>query len=274
MRHRLFQFGMLLAASAAANAQDLAPKSGTKSGIIKSKPSEVTVVLDDEGIPLVPPDEDQPKGDSASKGTPIPKAETAKPDPVLDDISKQPVLVTGKPPEHAELVADAPPDPGDPEKGLSIHVEKIQGGNGPIDPQKVKLSFPFPATPLAAPPPGWRFDATPNSPPFYKEAELGPGSKITLKIHPHILVPIADGTDTFSVNEPGFDPALGLRQTGAVGTILATSVAQLDDDSVRMGEAIDRLQQLLASLPAPEVPAAAPPAAVPVKDPVPPKKPR
>ena len=59
-------------------------------------------------------------------------------------------------------------------------------------------------------------------------------------------------TTTFSVPEPGFDPALGYRQNATVGAVLARSIRQLDEDSRDLGNAIDKLQQLLVSLPKPE----------------------
>lgn len=246
-----------------AAAQNLTPKGATPKpdpvvealaapGGAPVKRSEVTVVLDDVGQPLVPDADLKPADAPKPAATEAPKPDAAP---------ASPVLVTGKPPEHAELVDATPDEPHDPERGVAVRVEKIQTGNGPVDPKQVKLLAPFPAKPLSEAPRGWALDANGSAPPFTREVEIAPGAKITLSIRPHLLVPVTDGAGTFGVNEPGFDSALGYQQPGTVGAILATSVSQLDEDSKKLGEAIDRLQQLIISLPSPDP---EPPAATPV----------
>jgi len=224
----------------------------------KPKTSEISVVLDDVGVPPVPLEGASPKPDEPQKepeSVPAPKEE--------------PLLVTGKPPEHAELLKETPPENTEPEKGVAVQVEKLQSGKGPVDPKKVKLLAPFPARPLSPPPPGWMLDASGKAPAFTREIEISPGSKITLSIRPHVLVPIADGVTQYGIDEPGFDGSLGFHQPATVGTILSTSINQLDEDSKQLGAAIDRLQQLLVSLPTPP---AEIPTAVPVTDSTLPKK--
>jgi hypothetical protein len=223
------------------------------------KPNEVTVVLDPEGAPPAVP--------AAEEAAPTTPAST--PD--------QPVLVTGKPREDADLAVESPPaavsgepalqeapeksviatSPDDgiatkPQKGLAVRVEKLQEGSGVMDPNQVKLLAPFPAKPLAEAPAGWRLEYSENAPPFTREVELAPGKKITLKVRPHLLVPEADGAAVFNVSEPGFDPAIGYHQNATVGAVLSHSIRQLDDDAKHLGAAIDNLQQLLVSLPKPE----------------------
>ena len=185
----------------------------------QEKPNEVTVVLDPAGLPPAAP-----------------------------------VLVTGTPPENPAAVPDEvlSAEAPKPETGLAVHVEKLQVGKGTIDPAQVKLLAPFPAKPLAETPAGWKLDASGSAPPFTREVELSPGSKITLTIRPHLLVPEADGANVFTISEPGYDNALGYQQTATVGAILANSIGELDDSSRAMGTAIDQLQQLLISLPKPE----------------------
>jgi hypothetical protein len=220
---------------------------------------------------------------------------------VLDPPADGPVLVTGKPPQNTELIAETPntepqststteapnPEPASetpaetppepepttpppPKKGLAVRVEKLQAGTGHIDPAQVQLIAPFPAKPLAQPPAGWHLEASEHAPPFTREIELAPGKTITLTIRPHLLVPNTDGAATFTVAEPGFDPSLGYRQNATVGAVLSQSIRQLDEDSKALGSAIDNLQQLLVSLPKPE-PESAPPA---VPEPAKPATPR
>lgn len=180
-----------------------------------------------------------------------------------------PVLVTGKPPEGEIADASVPAseeaavtteedEASKPEKGLIVRVEKLHVGNGSIDPSQVKLLAPYPAKPLSSTPVGWHLDASNNAPAFTREVEISPGSKITLSIRPHMLVPDADGEHVFTISEPGYDNALGYQQSSTVGAILSNSVRQLDEESKQLGAAIENLQQLLISLPKPELQDAAP----------------
>lgn len=167
-----------------------------------------------------------------------------------------PILVTGTPPTETapptvEILKETT-DALKPETGLSVRIETLQTARGNVDAAQVKLLAPFPAKPLAQPPVGWRLDVSENAPPFAREVEISPGSKITLSIRPHVLVPITDGAEVFSIPEPGYDSELGYQQTATVGAILSSSVVQLDEDAKKLGTAIDRLQQLLATLPKPE----------------------
>ena len=206
----------------------------------KSKPNEVSVVLDPVGVP----------------------PGTDAPPPAVDDAAakaKGPVLVTGKPPEAAvqDAVAEPPvqegaaaePEPAKPAQGLAVRVEKLKTGSESVDPSQIKLLAPFPAKPLSQPPAGWRLEASDTAPPFTRKVEIAPGSEITLTVRPHRLVPDSDGAGVFNISEPGYDASLGYGQTATVGAILSNSIRQLDEQSKQMGTAIDSLQQLLISLP-------------------------
>jgi hypothetical protein len=184
----------------------------------------------------------------------------------------KPVLVTGKPPEEVkpearpgqqeepapDVVAETPsetPDkeiPSEPEP--EVRVESIRKGSGTIDPSQVKLKASFPAKPLSGAPEGWVLEKSGQAPVFRKDVELQPGTTISLNIKPHILAPGSDGINTFSVVEPGFEASQGYLQKNTVSAILGTSVAQLDSDSLQLGNAISELHRLLASLPKPEEP--------------------
>lgn len=244
--------GLTLASASAQNVPQDSPEDPVQQAIREfnerdpSKPNEITVVLD-------------PASQNLS-------AENPAPDPAADQKpSGTPVLVTGRPPESAAPEATreaapppAEPPPSDPRKGLSVRVEKLQAGSGKIDPSKVKLLAPFPAKPLSQPPAGWKIEASESAPPFIREVELAPGRKMTLTVKPQVLVPVADGVDTFSIAEPGFNPAMGYHQDATVGAVLSRSIRELDDDAKALGIAVDNLQQLLVSLPKSEPPSAAP----------------
>jgi hypothetical protein len=207
----------------------------------KKRDRETTEIVAAEAVPLTPP----------------PAAE--EPAPAASPEPSAAVLVTGKSPEASEpppvseeAVAAIEEPPSKSTDGLTVRVEKLNTGNGIVDPSKVKLLAPYPAKPLAQAPAGWKLDTSDSAPPFTREVELSPGSKITLTIRPHVLIPDADGAGVFTISEPGFDPSLGYQQTSTVGSILATSIRQLDEDSKQLSNAIDNLQQLLVSLPSPE----------------------
>jgi hypothetical protein len=225
--------------AAPAYAQDIAPKdserdpllSALEDGMDEEMPS-VTVDIRSTAEPMVP-----------------------------EDIEK-PVEVKGKLQEEglAPEEEEAPPAPPEPE-GVTVSVEP-GSGSGPVDAKSVKLLAPFPAKPLAAPPAGWRLEHPKDVPAFTREVPLSNGTRIQLSIRPHLLVPDADGAQVIAVNEPGFEPDKRYAQTATTAAVLATSIERLDDDSRKMSEAIDRLEQLLGSLPATE----APPVATPVPE--------
>jgi hypothetical protein len=221
------------------------------------KSNEVIVVLD-------------PPSDSAK--VPLSRAQTPlleNPDALSPDESdKPPEPPAPEPaPSEAEASAHEAPPATKPNEGVTVRVEKLQTTSGPVDPAKVKLLAPFPAKPLSSIPSGWKLDANSSAPPFNREVEIAPGSKISLSIRPHVLVPETNGSSTFTVTEPGYQSELGYGQKDTVGAVLATSVRQLDDDSRQMGIAIDNLQQLLISLPSPAPVEPPPPVAKPVKNP-------
>lgn len=137
------------------------------------------------------------------------------------------------------------------ESGLTVRIEPIHSGKGTIDVSRIKLRAPFPAKALAQAPQGWHFDASNNASLYRHDVEIAEGSKITLTIQPHVLVPDSDGRDVFSIAEPGYDADLGYQQISTIGAIVANSVSQLDEDAQKIGVAIDDLQQLLISLPKP-----------------------
>jgi len=137
------------------------------------------------------------------------------------------------------------------ESGLTVRIEQIHSGKGTIDVSLIKLHAPFPAKPLAQAPPGWHFDTSNNASLYRHDVEIAEGSKITLTIQPHVLVPDSDGREVFSIAEPGYEADLGYQQISTIGAIVANSVRQLDEDTQKIGVAIDDLQQLLISLPKP-----------------------
>lgn len=184
---------------------------------------------------------------------------------LLPEDSGEPVLVTGKRPEETEEGDDDAPAPAPEPEGVTVTVEPGSGGASAVDAAAVKLLAPFPAKPLAAPPAGWRLEHPKEVPAFVREVPLSNGTKISLSIRPHLLVPDADGASVIAVKEPGYEPALRYAQTGTMSAVISSSLERLDQDSRKMSEAIDRLGQLLSSLPSPEAPPESAPS--PVKKP-------
>ncbi|MCH7227158.1 hypothetical protein [Haloferula sp. A504] len=204
-----------------------------------------------------------------------PDEEIVEPEESMTDDTDGPVLVTGNPPEHSDLLepgtadgnsldegestsvdlldaglveAGEPADPGE-RSGVTIEIE---GGTntGRYDADQVKLLAPFPAKPLIAPPSGWKIVQPEGLPAFSETAELPNGTELNLSIRPHLLVPDADGSRIFALSEPGFDARLGYAQTDTIGSVLADTIHALDENGERLDDAARRLSELLDSLPA------------------------
>lgn len=241
------------AIAAVALAQDIAPKDSERDPLL----SALSEGLDEEGGPSVTVD----------------IRSTAQ--PMVPAAPDEPVLVTGKPPEEgaeAGTEGEVPePPPTQAPEGVVVNVEPGTGGTGAVDAKSVKLLAPFAAKPLSHPPAGWRLEHPKEVPPFNQEVTLKNGTRMQLSIRPHLVVPDADGARVIAVKEPGFEPEKRYAQTGTMSAVLSSSIDQLDSEARQMSEAIDRLEQLLGSLPAPEAPA---PRANPVPTPAPNRKPQ
>ncbi|MEK7949066.1 hypothetical protein [Luteolibacter soli] len=198
--------------------------------------------------------EQDPVLSSLTEGGETPKANalTDAPPPLMSgEDGGAPVLITGTPPEGAEIEE---PEPVTPEpKGVTVQIEPGKSMIGKVDAASIKLLAPFPAKPLSQPPPGWKLEHPDDVPPITKEVELN-GTRIPLSIRPHVLVPDADGANVIAVQEPGYDASLGYAQAGTISALLASSVERMEEDSGKLGDALDRLGQLLSSLPTPEPP--------------------
>lgn len=247
----LLSLAAVRAEEAAPQGRDLVP-SGLRPLVVREpkKSNEVTVVLDPPAsgdmIPVEEPPIPEPPLLIDTVDNPQPAEADAPPAPAPEAPAKDAVA-----PAPKISVTPPPPVPKDPaeKKGVIVQVEKLLTPSGPVDPADVKLLAPFLAKPASTTPKGWKLETVSSAPPFAREVEIAPGSKITLNIRPHVLVPEADGANTFPVTEPGYDSALGYHQTATVGAILSESLHRMEDDSKRMGDAIDRLEQLLVSLP-------------------------
>lgn len=217
-----------------APAQDIAPKESERDPIL----SGLSEGFGESDIPSVSVDISATAAslhgdDFKLEPSPEPEAPTVEP----------------APPEESE---PAPPEP----EGVSISVEAGVDGSSKVDSTAVKLLAPFPAKPLFQPPAGWRLEHPEEVPTFIRQVPLANGTRISLAIRPHLLVPDADGDQVLAVHEPGYDPALRYAQTGTTGAVLASSVERMEEDSRKMSDALDRLSQLLSSLPATPAPPA------------------
>jgi hypothetical protein len=260
MKPRILAFLLLSLISAPAQERDLVP-SGLKPLIVREprKSNEVTVVLD-------PPSFGKPEEVTAPPPQPAP--------PLIDNLDSLPETPMS-PPEDTPLAEAPEVSPETPsvfpkKQGVVISVEKLQSPSGPIDPADVELLAPFLAKPKFKTPEGWKLDTVSTAPPFNREVEIAPGSKIPLAIRPHVLIPDTDAATTFAVDEPGYDSSLGYAQTSTISALLSKSLDQMERDSKAMGDVIDSLQQLLVSLPKPSAPDASienAPVAKPVKKP-------
>ena len=235
-----------------ATAQDIAPKDSERDPMI----SALTEGFEDDDIPSV----------TVDISATAPKLIEEDEEDGLELTSEQADAPSSDEQAAPEPVEEEPAAPPEPE-GVTIKVEPGKDGSAKVDAAAVKLLAPFPAKPLFQAPAGWRLEHPDDVPAFVEKVPLANGTTISLSIRPHVLVPDANGDDVLAVTEPGYDPALRYAQTGTMSAVLSASVERMEEDSVKMGAALERLGQLLASLPAaPEAP--------PAKEPSPVKKQR
>ncbi len=231
--------------SVAATAQDIAPKDSERDSMI----SALTEGFEDDDIPSV-------TVDISATGSPVFEEDETGPTSEEDDA---PLAEEEAIEEAVEEEPAAPPEPD----GVTINVESGRDGSAKVDAASVKLLAPFAAKPLFQAPAGWRIEHPDDVPPFVEKVQLANGTTISLSIRPHLLVPDADGQDVLAVTEPGYVPELRYSQDGTMSAILSDSVERMEEDSLKMTEAIQRLEQLLGSLPAaPEAPPAKAPSPV------------
>lgn len=231
---------------AAASAQDIAPKDSERDPMI----SALTEGFEEEDIPSVTVDISATGSDLVDEESPVPVPEEDGAAPADEEAVPEPP--DAESPEEQE----EPPAPPEPE-GVMVNVEPGKDGSAKVDASAVKLLAPFAAKPLFQAPAGWRLEHPDDVPAFVEKVPLANGTTISLSIRPHVLVPDANGEDVLAVSEPGYDPALRYAQTGTMSAVLSASVERMEEDSLKMSEALERLGQLLGSLPAaPEAPPA------------------
>lgn len=139
----------------------------------------------------------------------------------------------------------------DEDEGIQIQVEKTAGKSGVRTQEgKVKIEAPWPAKPISVPPVGWKFAPdTKGSEPFRTQVELASGNTVDLSITPYMLVPISDGRSAIKISEPGYDAALQFAQENTLGVMLQSSLVEIENHEKNAADVIQRLQQLLSSLP-------------------------
>jgi len=213
-----------IALTAAAAAQDIAPKDSERDPVLSA-------LLEEQG--------EMPPPVLISPELAVPHSE----DPDSEDAPDED---DARGPDDEPLAEEPPP----PAELPGVRVEVEPGAESRHAASEVEIIAPFPAKPLSPAPVGWELEHPEHAPPFSKTVRLSGGSEITLSIRPHVLVPDADGAEVFALSEPGFDPELGYAQRDTVGAVLADSIHALDENADRLDEAARRLQELLNSLPA------------------------
>lgn len=157
---------------------------------------------------------------------------------------------------------DRPEAQPTPDEGISIQVEKPTAPHDGTAPSgEVKVFSPWPAKPMFPAPEGWKFAPAPEGmEPYRTKAKLSTGQEVSLSITPFVLVPVTDGLSAIRIVEPGYKPGLGYVQRDTLGVMLQKSNADLEQNEQQAAKAIERLQQLLSSLPQTNTPPAASPA--------------
>ena len=157
--------------------------------------------------------------------------------------------------EESEKVSDKQTEENKAQKkepeGIQIQIEKTASKSGQVNRKgKVKIDAPWPAKPISVPPVGWEFaPGAADSDPFRTQVKLTNGNTVDLSITPYVLVPIADGRSAIKIPEPGYNATLEFSQKDTLGVMLENSTAEIENHEKHAADAIQRLQQLLSSLP-------------------------
>lgn len=189
---------------------------------------------------------------------PVPSAEDPAsmlelpPATVIDEGDKADESAEEKPTKDDDSEEEAGTDEGKEEDGgIQIQVEKTAGKSGVKHQKgKVKIEAPWPAKPISVPPAGWKFaPGGKETEPFRTQVELASGNTVDLSITPYVLVPISDGRTAIKISEPGYEASLQFAQKNTLGVMLQNSTAEIENHEKHAAAAIQRLQQLLSSLP-------------------------
>jgi hypothetical protein len=237
---------------AAATAQDIAPKDSERDPLLTA----INEGFDDEDMPAV-------TVDISATDPSLTEEDALSLDEDEDESEADPD--DGDPTADEDTIDEEPmEEPASPEpEGVTIQVEPGRDGTAKVAASQVKLLAPFAAKPLFEAPAGWRLEHPEDVPAFVEKVPLANGTIISLSIRPHLLVPDADGENVVAVQEPGYEPDLRYAQTGTMSAVLSSTVESMEEDSLRMSDALERLGQLLGSLPAaPEAPPAKAPSPV------------
>lgn len=192
-------------------------------------------VIEEEGVTAAPDDDTV---------TPVPDV------PEVDKPEDEASVVA--PIENEDTVVE--PDLEKPvNEGIQIEVEKFSSNlDSTNETGQVKVYSPWPAKPLDAPPLGWKFVPAPEGiEPYRTTVKLGAKSSVDLAITPYVLVPASDGKNVIRIAEPGYQPELKAMQENTIGSILQKSTKEIERHEQKAGQAIQRLQELLTSLPQP-----------------------
>jgi len=255
-------------------AQDLVPPppeggkaagDGAQESPAKPPPPKAQVIEEDKSEPEVKSDggEKNPKPDKIdTPDTPASTSEdatnqvaptTATPTDVKNDNQGGVTPPDQEMPPLSEMTPLTPKVDKPANEGIQIQVEKFNGKSGQGSHKgKVKVTSPWPAKPLDAPPLGWRYIPAPTGiEPYRTTIKLGGDNSVNLAITPYVLVPVSDGRNVIRIAEPGYDPAQGYRQETTIGSILQHSTEEIEYHEKLTSAAIQRLQSLLSSLPQP-----------------------
>ena len=134
--------------------------------------------------------------------------------------------------------------------GIQIQIEKTAQKSGARHEKgKVKVYSPWPAKPISSPPIGWKFAPAPKgTEPFRTQVTLSSGNTVDLSITPYVIVPLSDGKTSIKISEPGYNAAQQ-SQEDTMGVMLYNSITEIENHEKHAADTIQRLQQLLSSLP-------------------------
>lgn len=230
--------------------EDEPEKATAKESPVKPPPPKAQVIEEDEPQPEKKPGAN-PAGATETPPPDIPATDTEKHgDKDKERASPNP---GEEMPPLSEMTPLTPKVKKSANEGIQIHVEKVNGASSSeTQTGKVKLTSPWPAKPLDAPPLGWKYIPAPEGvDPYRTTVKLGVDQSVNLAITPYVLVPVSDGRHVIRISEPGYQPSQSYMQESTIGSLLLHSTEEIERNEKLTSAAIQRLQRLLSSLPQP-----------------------
>ena len=148
------------------------------------------------------------------------------------------------------------PDQPEAEESLEPLIKEIEVASEPVridevitsDHRELTLHTPWKPKPMQDAPRGWRYVMGNKEQAYPATILLSNKKKIKVDIIPYVLAP-EESDQTALVVEPGYLPELGYAQTKSVSATISSSNKELEFAEQQLETSIQKLKQLMVSLP-------------------------